>query len=155
NRWHGPGDDPSGRARNGAIASATITTPADGATNVSTAVEIEYSATRATSITLELTDASGTPVLGAQRADGSTWLPAKQLKYGARYTVKVAATGTDGKTDTKTSTFTTMAKPDSLARVSSIVGDGQVVGVGMPLIISFGVDVAKDRRSAIQKRLFV
>ena len=157
-RWKGPGSasDPSGSSSAaGPVASATITTPANGAANVSTAVEVAYAATNAASTTVSLTDASGASVPGAMRADGSAWLPDKQLKYGTQYTLTVTATGTDGKPSSATSTFTTMAKPGSLARVSSVVGDGQVVGVGMMMIVSFGVDVAKDKRADLQKRLFV
>jgi lipoprotein-anchoring transpeptidase ErfK/SrfK len=156
-RWKGPGSEPgsSGGAPAGPVANATINTPADGATNVSTAVEVAYAATNASSTSVSLTDASGASVSGALRGDGSAWLPDKQLKYGTQYTLKVTATGADGKAATATSTFTTMAKPGSLARVSSIVGDGQVIGVGMMMIVSFGVDVAKDKRADVQKRLFV
>jgi lipoprotein-anchoring transpeptidase ErfK/SrfK len=48
-----------------------------------------------------------------------------------------------------------MAKPASLARTTSQVGDNQVVGVGMPMILSFGVDIPKDKRAEVQKRLFM
>ena len=45
--------------------------------------------------------------------------------------------------------------PGRLTRISSVIGDGQVVGVGMPLILNFGVDVARDRRAELQKHLAV
>ena len=48
-----------------------------------------------------------------------------------------------------------MQKPASTVRVSSAVGDNQVVGVGMPLILTMNADVAKDQRADFQRRLFV
>jgi lipoprotein-anchoring transpeptidase ErfK/SrfK len=77
-------------------------------------------------------------------------MPAKQLKYGTEYTATVTAGGA-----TATVKFTTMAKPASLARITSQVGDNQVVGVGMPMILSFGVDIPKDKRAEVQQRLFM
>ena len=154
NEWKTPGGSESG-ATQAPVASATITAPTDGASNVSTAAEIAYTTEQATNTTIELTDAAGAAIEGAPRTDGSSWVPSKQLKYGTQYTAKVTATGSDGKSDTKTSTFTTMSKPGSLARVSSVIGDNQVVGVGMPMIISLGVEVPKDKRAELQKRLFV
>jgi lipoprotein-anchoring transpeptidase ErfK/SrfK len=150
-KWQGPGStSPKVPA-----AVATISAPADGAANVSTAAEIAYTATNATQSTIQVTDATGAAVEGQARADASTWVPAKQLKYATKYTVTVAATGLDGKEATSTSSFTTMAKPGSLARVSTYIGDNQTVGVGMPIVINFGVDVAKEQRASVQSRLFL
>jgi hypothetical protein len=67
----------------------------------------------------------------------------------------VTATGDDGKPATATSTFTTMAKPANQIRVSSFLGDNQVVGVGMPLIVKFSRAVAEDYRDDVQRRMTV
>jgi lipoprotein-anchoring transpeptidase ErfK/SrfK len=160
-QWRGADGAPANEASKGPVASATITAPAEGATNVPTAIDIAYTSTQATSTTVELIEtAAGTAVEGIAPAGGDpsagvTWTPGKQLKWGTQYTAKVTATGADGKADVKTSTFTTMAKPGSLARTSSMMGDGGTYGVGMPVIINFGVDVAKEQRAAVQKRLLV
>ncbi|MEV4140613.1 Ig-like domain-containing protein [Dactylosporangium sp. NPDC049742] len=132
-----------------------ISGPADGAANVPTAVDLAYTATNAADVTVKLTDAGGAEVAGALRADGKAWQPAAQLKYGTKYTATVTATSTDGKPTTATTAFTTMAKPSKLGKVTSIINDKQVVGVGMPVIITFGVDVAPAQRAAVQQRIQV
>jgi hypothetical protein len=75
---------------------ATISAPANNATDVPASVEIVYSATKAAGTRVEPADAAGTRVEGAARPDGSSWVPAKQLDYGTRYTAKVTATGSGG-----------------------------------------------------------
>ncbi|MCY9555732.1 Ig-like domain-containing protein, partial [Paenibacillus apiarius] len=77
------------------------------------------------------------------------------LEYGQTYTATVTATGDDGKPATATSTFTTMAKPAKQIRVTSFLGDNQVVGVGMPLIVKFGRAIPEDYRDDIQRRMTV
>ncbi|MEV6927639.1 Ig-like domain-containing protein [Dactylosporangium sp. NPDC051485] len=103
-----------------------------------------------------LTDAAGQAVAGEPRADGSSWVPAAALHYGASYTVKVTAVGADGKPVTKTSTFTTAAKPTGPAINSDLMlTNGGTYGVGMPIVVDFGSDVPPESRAAVQQRLFV
>ena len=134
--------------------SVSITGPAADATNVPTSAEITYQTEHATSATVTLEDADGKAVDGAMRADGTAWMPAAQLKYGTKYTVTVNATGEEGKTTSASTTFTTMAKPGNLVRITSNIGDGNVVGVGMPLVLRFGRSLPKSLRASVQKRLF-
>jgi len=158
--WKGSGTDPgaSGGAGGGGSA-GSISSPTDGAKDVSTATDIVYSAPSGATVALK--DASGASVDGgapptavtasaAPSAGGSHWVPGKQLQWGTEYTATVSAGGKS--TSVK---FTTMAKPSSLARVTSQVGDNQVVGVGMPMILSFAVDIPKDKRAEVQRRLFM
>jgi lipoprotein-anchoring transpeptidase ErfK/SrfK len=103
-----------------------------------------------------LVDATGAPVTGALRADGSSWLPDKQLSYGTQYTATIKATKTDGTSAEAKTTFTTMAEPARTARVRSHwIEDGQTVGVGMPIVIEFDTVVPANQRAAIERRLFV
>ncbi|MFC5002266.1 Ig-like domain-containing protein [Dactylosporangium cerinum] len=132
-----------------------ISGPADGAANVATALDIGYTATNAASVTVKLTDAAGAEVAGALAPDGKAWQPAGQLKYATKYTATVTATSTDGKPTTMTTSFTTMAKPGKLGKITSIINDKQIVGVGMPVVITFGVDVAPAQRAAVQQRIQV
>ncbi|GAA0734044.1 L,D-transpeptidase family protein [Dactylosporangium roseum] len=151
--WKGGSSGPSAAA-----GKVHISSPADGANDVSTATAIAYSASGTATVTLK--DSTGATVEGAPApassagaspsADGVSWLPAKQLKYGTEYTATVTADGA-----TTSVKFTTMAKPANLARISSQIGDGMVVGVGMPMILSFGVEIPKDKRAEVQKRLFM
>ena len=147
-RWQPPGEtaDPP---------KVELTAPANGATDVAAAAELVFTVTGTKDVTVALTDAAGTAVAGAMRPDGSSWVPEAPLQYGTAYTAKVTATKSDGSTGEATSSFTTMAQPGNLVDVHSFLGDNQTVGVGMPIIIDFGLQVAKEHRPEIEKRLFV
>lgn len=136
-------------------AAATITTPAADATDVPAATEIAYELRNASGATVELKAADGTVIEGALRADGTAWVPAATLAYGAKYTVTVTATGSDGTSASATSSFTTMAKPGKTTRVTSFLGDQAKAGVAMPLMFTFSRSVPENRRADVQKRLFV
>ncbi|HEX6967411.1 MAG TPA: Ig-like domain-containing protein [Micromonosporaceae bacterium] len=135
-------------------ASATITSPADGATDVPASTEITFTVADAVTTEVELTDAAGKTVEGDLTPEGA-WLPNRQLDYGTTYTATVTATGDDGKPAMATATFTTMAQPSRQVRVSSFLGDDAVVGVGMPLIIRFSRSIPKDYRDDVQRRMTV
>ncbi len=139
----------------GSKAVAKISEPAPDASDVPASTEISFSVEQAASSTFELTDAAGSAVQGKLRDDGTSWVPAQALQYGTRYTAKLTATDADGKAATATSTFTTMAKPTNQVRVTSFLGDHQVVGVAMPLIVQFSRAVPQDKRADVQRRLFV
>jgi lipoprotein-anchoring transpeptidase ErfK/SrfK len=150
-----PAGEGGGEAEKGPVASATITSPGADATDVPTVMEVAFETALATDSTIEVTDPAGAAVKGTVNKAGTTWVPAAQLKYATPYTITVSATGEDGKTATATSTFTTMAKPSKLIAVSSFLGDGAVVGVGMPLIVRFGRSVPKEYRDEVQRRITV
>lgn len=147
--WHGGGPKPSAKA------SATITGPPAGTNDVPASTEITFTTEDATATTVELKDAEGKAVKGALTGGGKSWLPAGQLSYGTTYTAAVTVTDEDGKTATASSTFTTMAKPANQVRVSSFLGDGNVVGVGMPLMVKFSRSIPEDYRDDVQRRMTV
>ncbi|MGI5214885.1 Ig-like domain-containing protein [Plantactinospora sp. CA-290183] len=144
------GGDPEQKPK----ASAAITAPAADAKDVPASAEIAFTSKDATETTVEVKDAAGAAVEGTLTAAG-TWLPEEQLDYGTTYTATVTATGDDGKPATATSTFTTMAKPGKQIRVTSFLGDGQTVGVGMPLIVKFSRAIPEDYRDDVQRRMTV
>ncbi|WP_173069592.1 L,D-transpeptidase [Phytohabitans houttuyneae] len=133
----------------------TVTSPAADATDVPASTEIAFQLENASNPSIELKSESGETVEGALQEDGKSWLPGGALDYGTKYTVTVNATGADGKPTSNSSSFTTMAKPTKVVRVSSFLGENQVVGVGMPLIVRFGRAVPEDFRDDVQRRLFV
>ncbi|HEX7744388.1 MAG TPA: Ig-like domain-containing protein [Micromonosporaceae bacterium] len=149
--WHGakPAPEPSPKA------SARIVSPAADAHDVPASTTIGFETTKAIKTAIELKDADGAAVKGALTAGGKTWLPAGQLDYGTTYTAAVTVTGDDGKTSTATSTFTVMDRPANQVRISSFLGDGQVVGVGMPLMVRFSRPIPKDYRDDVQARMTV
>jgi lipoprotein-anchoring transpeptidase ErfK/SrfK len=153
-KWYGADGKPTSQTPTEAPVNVAVTSPAEGATGVPAATEIAYT-TDAASSTVELTDAAGNKIEGSPRADKSAWVPAKMLAWGTQYTAKITATTAGGRSEAKSVTFTTMAKPGSLGKATTVISDGQTVGVGMPIIVSFTNDVAKDQRANVQKRLFV
>ncbi len=136
-------------------ASATITEPKADAADVPASTGITFTTKDAQETTVELTNAAGKKVDGELAVDGKSWLPDGALEYGQKYTATVTATGDDGKPATATSSFTTMAQPAKQIRVSSFLGDNQVVGVAMPLIIRFSRAVPEDYRDDVQRRMTV
>jgi lipoprotein-anchoring transpeptidase ErfK/SrfK len=155
----GSGDDkPSswqGSGESAPKAAASITEPTADATDVPASTGITFTTKDAEETSVELKDASGKAVEGELAADGKSWLPAGALEYGEKYTATVTATGDDGKPATATSAFTVMAKPDKQVRITSFLGDNQVVGVGMPLIVRFGRAIPEDYRDDVQRRMTV
>ncbi|SCL19768.1 L,D-transpeptidase [Micromonospora inyonensis] len=153
------GDDgpaaPPGASEKAPEAAVTITTPPADAKDVPASTGIAFTAEKAQEAAVELKDPAGAVVEGTLAADGRNWLPSKALEYGTTYTATVTATGSDGKTATASHSFTTMAKPANQVRVTSFLGDGQVVGVGMPLIVKFGRAIPEDHRDDVQRRMTV
>ncbi|MEV1317264.1 Ig-like domain-containing protein [Micromonospora arborensis] len=147
--WHGGDESPPPKA------AATISEPAADAKDVPASTGITFTTKDAVKTTVELKDAAGKAVEGTLATDGKTWLPAGALAYGTSYTATVTATGDDERPATATSTFTTMAKPGNQVRVSSFLGDNQVVGVGMPLIVKFSRAIPEDYRDDVQRRMTV
>ncbi|MER7416489.1 Ig-like domain-containing protein [Micromonospora peucetia] len=129
--------------------------PADGGKNrpVSSEIGAELPGGKVSSVTL--TAADGDQVEGRLRADGSSWVPSKPLKFGTRYTATVTATGADGATSQGTSTFTTMAKPKSVISSGLYLFDDKTYGVAMPVVTEFHPGIPKKDRAAVQKRMFV
>jgi lipoprotein-anchoring transpeptidase ErfK/SrfK len=147
---------PGGTAKgNDSAATVDVKSPKDGASDAPASTEIVFTTAKAAKTAVSLADDKGTAVEGAMRPDNTSWLPAKALKYGTKYTAKITATDDKGKAATATVNFTTMAKPANLTRVSSQVGDNIVYGVGMPMVVIFGADVAKDQRANVERRMFV
>lgn len=136
-------------------AAATITEPQAGAKDVPASTGLTFNTEDADETTVELKDSAGSPVEGELAEDGTSWLPAGALKYSETYTATVTATGDDGRPATATSTFTIMDQPGKQIRVSSFLGDNQVVGVGMPLIVKFSRAIPKDYRDDMQRRMIV
>jgi lipoprotein-anchoring transpeptidase ErfK/SrfK len=136
-------------------AAARVVEPAPDAKNVPTATAIAFETKNPGAASVEVKNAAGEVVKGSLLSGGKTWLPAGQLDYATRYTVSVTAPGDDGQPSITTSRFTTMAEPANQVRVSSFLGDGQVVGVGMPLIVRFGREIPKDYRDDVQRRMTV
>jgi lipoprotein-anchoring transpeptidase ErfK/SrfK len=130
--------------------------PIANAARLPISTEIGTQVTNGTVSSVTLVSAAGRAVAGAMRPDGSSWVPATPLRYGESYTATVTATGPGGRTQTSTTSFTTMPAPTTRPITTSVnVSDGGTYGVGMPIVIDFGASIPATDRAAIQARLFV
>jgi lipoprotein-anchoring transpeptidase ErfK/SrfK len=146
------GGDPSAAPTQSTVA---VTSPAANATDVVAITDVKYSSEDPDNTTVTVTDPSGKEIDGTLDKDGKVWKPAKALSWKTKYTVTVKGTEADGKSGTTTSTFTTMAKPAKQVRVTSFLGDGQTVGVGMPLIVRFSRAIPESYRDDVERRMNV
>ena len=160
--WQGGGAD--SQAGGGASASpapsptlstGAVVSPAAEATGVVAATEVKYESEDPGNTSVTVTDAQGAEVKGTLDKDDKVWRPDKALAWSTKYTVTVNGTASQGKGGTTTSTFTTMAKPSKIIRVTSFLGDGQKVGVAMPLIVKFSRAIPASYRDDVERRMTV
>jgi lipoprotein-anchoring transpeptidase ErfK/SrfK len=135
------------------LSTVAVTTPAADAKDVVAVTEVKYTSEDPENTTVTVTDPKGAEVKGTLDKDDKTWKPEKALEYGTKYTVTVNGTASEGKGGSTTSTFTTMAKPSKTIRVTSFLGDGQKVGVAMPLIIKFSKAIPEKYRAEVERRM--
>jgi lipoprotein-anchoring transpeptidase ErfK/SrfK len=123
--------------------------PVDKAADVPPGEPVTVTATDGKLTEVVLTSPEGKPVAGALTPDGTRWTSTEPLGYGKSYVAKATGQGTDGKTATAQSTFTTV-KPRRQMSLSMNPLDGQTVGVGQPLAFYF--DSAVDK-AAVEKAI--
>ncbi|WP_412739418.1 L,D-transpeptidase [Krasilnikovia sp. MM14-A1259] len=155
--WQGGSQGGGGNAPSPAPTQSTVavTSPAPDAKDVEAVADIKYTSEDPQNTSVEVKAGDGSVIKGELDKDAKVFHPEKALSYGTTYTVTVTGTAKEGKGGTTSSTFTTMAKPSKQVRVSSFLGDGQVVGVGMPLIVRFGRSVPEKYRDDVEKRMTV
>jgi lipoprotein-anchoring transpeptidase ErfK/SrfK len=132
-----------------------VTQPEADAKNVVASTEVKYSSEDPENTTVTVKDSDGKEIAGTLDKDDKTWRPAKGLAWGETYSVTVESPATEGKVGTTTTSFTTMSQPSKLVRISSFLGDGQTVGVGMPLIVRFGRSIPAKSRATVERRMVV
>ena len=130
---------------------------ADGSADVSPVVPLEISVTDGELGEVTLVDAAGALVPGSvadSPRDPATdvWTPEGELAYGATYTLRAGAEGTDGQPVEASSTFTTV-DPAEVSTPSIGPLDGQTVGVGMPIRVYFDQPVTD--QAAVESHLLV
>lgn len=154
----GKGDSASAQADVDAAAAkdaskAKITiTPKDGATNVGLNDAANVAVTDGTLTLVELKTSEGAAVAGKIAADGKSWKPDAALKRSTKYALAATAKDADGKEAHENASFTTVSPENSFVG-SFIPDDGQTVGVGMPVSISFNKPI-KDQK-AVQAAITV
>lgn len=95
----------------------------------------------------------GTQIQGDASVDGTRWESRWTLDPDTEYRVIATALGKDGKTDTATSTFTTLKPEDVIATSVEAPNNNETVGVGMPIILHFSHDVVN--KKAVERALEV
>ena len=137
------------------LSTVAVTSPAAEAKDVAAITEIKYDTEDAENTSVEVKDADGDEVKGTLDKDKKVFVPAKALGWGKTYTVTVTGTPSGDKAGSTSSTFTVMKKPSKLVRVTSFLGDGDTVGVGMPMIVRFGRSIPQKYRDDVQRRMTV
>ncbi|WP_245743975.1 L,D-transpeptidase [Lentzea fradiae] len=113
----------------------------DGAADVSPGLPVIATAADGKLTDVKLTNADGKVVEGKMNPESTQWTNTEPLGYSKTYKLSATATGADGKTETKESSFTTV-KPRTLTYVSVNPQDGTTIGVGQPLAFYFDEPVA-------------
>ncbi|MFD8984486.1 Ig-like domain-containing protein [Streptomyces sp. NPDC059564] len=127
-------------------------TPKDGATNIglNDATNVTVSDGTLTKVELKTTD--GTAVAGKITADGKSWKPDGALKRSTKYALAATAKDEAGREAHENASFTTVSPENSFVG-SFIPDEGETVGVGMPVSITFDKPI-KDQK-AVQAAITV
>ena len=96
-------------------------------------------------------DEAGNAVPGQPSSDGVSWTAAEPLGYNKRYTVTAQLLGLGG-VSTETLTFKSHS-PANLTMPYLMPGDGEVVGVGLPIAVRFDENIPD--RAAAEKAITV
>uniref|UniRef100_A0AAU2JSD2 Ig-like domain-containing protein n=1 Tax=Streptomyces sp. NBC_00049 TaxID=2903617 RepID=A0AAU2JSD2_9ACTN len=127
-------------------------TPKDGATNVGLNDATNVAVTDGTLTQVELKSSEGTAVPGKIAADGKSWKPDGALKRSTKYALAATAKDEAGREAHENASFTTVSPENSFVG-SFIPDEGQTVGVGMPVSITFNKPI-KDQK-AVQAAISV
>ena len=123
--------------------------PGNGSVNVHPGAGVTVTASHGKLRRVSVTS-GGNAVPGAISASGTAWHSTWPLNPSAHYSVTATASGTGGKTVTKTSSFTTL-KPSQTYTVMIAEGYQQTYGVGMPIKLKFSQPVTN--RVAVERAM--
>jgi lipoprotein-anchoring transpeptidase ErfK/SrfK len=126
--------------------------PANGATAVALGSRISVSVSDGTLTDVSVADPSGDTVVGALDPTSHSWDSTGALVPGTQYLVTATAVSEAGTTTEASSTFTTAAAANVLGvRIAPL--EGEVVGVGMPIVVYFTSAVTDE--AAVERALVV
>jgi hypothetical protein len=149
---HTSGSGPRAPSQTAPVASVTSNVPR-GATAVAVDHRVQVTADHARLSTVTVSSKSGS-VPGRMAADKQSWTAGGLLEPGTSYTVTTSATADDGTTFNRVTRFHTAALTLDQQTFPSIAPlNGETVGVGMPVIVTFDVPVTD--RASIEKHLHV
>ena len=105
-----------------------------------------------TAVTVE--DGQGQPLAGELGADGVSWQSSEPPVPSTAYTVRVTALDSD-QAPFEQELAVMSAAPSAVLRATLSPNDGEVVGVGMPAVVSFNRSVPAADRPMVEQRLAV
>ena len=129
-------------------------TPADGAARVAPDTQVQITASGGT-LTQVTVASGGSPVTGLYGPGSTSWSTRWGLKPATSYTVTAVARNSQGAAATEVTHFTTRSAARTLQISDITPGSGEIVGVGMPIIVDFNYDVARSDRAAVEDALEV
>ena len=125
--------------------------PGASAVPIDRAVAVSVQGGSLTSVRLTSADGS---VTGRLAGSGSRWAATGRLEPGAAYVLKTVARRSDGKQVTRTTRFHTQDLTLDQQTYASVAPlQGETVGVGMPVIVTFDVPVTD--KAAFEKHMTV
>jgi lipoprotein-anchoring transpeptidase ErfK/SrfK len=130
--------------------------PTDGATGIRTEVPVSVTAQSGEKLAaVVLAGPDGAAVPGSLNPEGTVWTADTNLRTHSHYTMTATGVAADGSQVTRTSSFTTFepATDDQLKFESTAPQNGDLVGVGMPILVQFTHPV--NDRAAVEKALVV
>ncbi|WP_370287589.1 Ig-like domain-containing protein [Nocardioides sp.] len=145
---------PSAASSSAAAQPVDITTnPAQGATGVGVDTVVKVGA-RGGDLTSVVVRSKAGPVPGTLADDGSSWTASGRLEPGTRYRIHAVATDQAGERQESDTLFTTQNLTLDQQTYPSVAPlDGETVGVGMPVVVSFDLPVAD--KAAFEKHMVV
>jgi lipoprotein-anchoring transpeptidase ErfK/SrfK len=124
-----------------------------GATDVPVSSVLSVTAKHATLTKVTVTQDAG-ELPGTLSADNLHWIADDRLEPGVSYTVKSVGKAADGETVRSTSSFTTEALTLDQQTYPSVAPlDGETVGVGMPVVVTFDIPVTD--QAAFERNMHV
>lgn len=145
--------DPSADTSDAAVVEPTLSTNIrKNATGVPVSTLVEVTATDGSLTSVKVSSSAG-QLAGEMSTDGASWVAADRLEPDTTYTVKAAAEGTGATATTKRRFTTQPLSLDEQTFPSVAPLQGEKVGVGMPVIVTFDLPVTD--KAAFEKQMKV
>jgi lipoprotein-anchoring transpeptidase ErfK/SrfK len=116
-------------------------TPRDGAEGVRPDLGIQVKAGGGTLRGVVVKTKGGATVDGELSSDHKSWRTLWTLAPDTSYSVRATAVSPHGKVTTTTSSFHTLVPEQTISVIDVTPGDGETVGVGMPITVTFSRSV--------------
>ncbi|WP_073490100.1 L,D-transpeptidase [Streptoalloteichus hindustanus] len=116
--------------------------PADRAADVPPLQPVSVTASNGRLLRVVMTNEAGHQVSGELAPDGRSWRVTEPLGFGRNYTLSATGEGSDNRQVTGEARFTTV-RPASMLTVETDPAEGEVVGIGQPIVLVFDGPVAR------------